>query len=130
MFKRNSEEVCFPFFFRALSSLHRVFTLAIAPFVKLKHVGSIVVVCLYWETMHAWNGEPAEAEENDQIDPEEASQELFNYLVDLKLTGYLSARQTCLLAWWASKAGVGGMVKKSVHHPAHNPGIGQGISIE
>eukprot|EP00969_Alexandrium_andersonii_P127422 5631904-Alexandrium_andersonii.AAC.1 len=38
-------------------------------------------------------------------------------LIDLKQSGSLSARQTCVLAFWASKAGACGQVGKLAFPP-------------
>ena len=45
------------------------------------------------------------------VTADEAGQELFSYLVLLKLSGVLSAKQACVLAFWAHKSGATGGVK-------------------
>ena len=42
------------------------------------------------------------------VSPDIAAEELASMLIDLKVHNSLSATQCCILAWWASKAGVGG----------------------
>ena len=57
-------------------------------------------------------GSDAEDEESyENISPEDASEQLGNYLVFLKRSGTLSAKQTCVLAFWAAAAGVKGLVE-------------------
>ena len=56
------------------------------------------------ETEH---GEPEDLDYSD-VSPEMAADELCAMLVDLKITNNLSAKQCCVLAWWAHKAGVPG----------------------
>ena len=48
--------------------------------------------------------------DENNIDPEDALSECFNMLVDLKMSGKLSAIQVCTLCWWLSKAGLKGNV--------------------
>ena len=55
----------------------------------------------------------AECEDDDALDyanvpADVAGEELYSLLLQLKLTGALSARQTCVLAFWATKAGATG----------------------
>ena len=47
--------------------------------------------------------------DENNIDPEDALSECFNMLVDLKMSGKLSAIQVCTLCWWLSKAGLKAM---------------------
>ena len=42
------------------------------------------------------------------VDPTTAGQEFTSMLVHLKLKGVLSAKQTCVLAYWSSRAGAVG----------------------
>lgn len=60
--------------------------------------------------------------EGDSIDwnalpPETAGIEFANLVVSLKLSNAISAKQACLLALWASKAGAVGEAKKFALHP-------------
>lgn len=52
----------------------------------------------------------------------EAGEELYLWLVELKLKGVLSARQTCLLAYYASLAGAVGQVSSLAAHPEKQSG--------
>ena len=47
----------------------------------------------------------------ENITQDEAGDELFLFLVELKIQGKLSAHQCCLLAWFADKAGAKGVAK-------------------
>ena len=53
----------------------------------------------------------------ETISAEEASQVLVEMLAQLKQSGVLSAKQTCVLAFWAAKAGAGDHVKKLGFRP-------------
>ena len=48
---------------------------------------------------------------------EEASIELFNYLVQLKFSGILSAKHVCIIAYWAKEAGLSGRAAKLAASP-------------
>ena len=43
---------------------------------------------------------------------EEAGDMLFQFLVELKVRSKISARDACILAWWAANAGAEGPVSK------------------
>lgn len=51
------------------------------------------------------------------VPPEAAGMELFEMLVRLKITSVLSARQRCILAFWASNAGAFGDIAKLALRP-------------
>ena len=53
----------------------------------------------------------------DAIPPAEAGDELCNFLISLKLNGSLSARQACILAFFAFKAGAIGPVQQLAMKP-------------
>ena len=53
----------------------------------------------------------------DNITAEVAAEELGHMLVELKLRNALSARQCCVLAFWASQAGAKGLVEKLAKPP-------------
>jgi len=74
---------------------------------------------------HAW--EDTRASQNPDEDPYkldevESAAELAELLIDLKVSGCLSAKQCCVLAWWASRAGACGMVKQLAQHPLTQSG--------
>ena len=57
-------------------------------------------------------GSDSEREEDyDACTPQEAGEELRNFLVELKIQGALTAKQSCVLAWWCQKAGAMGEFK-------------------
>ena len=57
-------------------------------------------------------GSDSEREEDyDACTPQEAGEELRNFLVELKIQGALTAKQSCVLAWWRQKAGAMGEFK-------------------
>ena len=58
----------------------------------------------------AFPGSFGEEGEGEELSPEQANQELFDFLVHLKLTGRLSARDVCTLAHYSTVAGLGGPV--------------------
>ena len=51
------------------------------------------------------------------VPPEVAGEELVNMIVSLKFAGVISAKQACVLAYWASKAGSSGHVSKLAMRP-------------
>lgn len=58
----------------------------------------------------------------DNILETEAASELFDFIVRLKQMSVLSAKQACILSFWASKAGATGMVKKLSFKPSAQSG--------
>ena len=58
----------------------------------------------------------------DDIPPAVAEDEFVRELVELKLTNVLSAKQACVLAFWASKAGLSGPAKKMGLRPDSQSG--------
>lgn len=58
----------------------------------------------------------------DSLPEEVAEEELMNYIVSLKLANTLSAKQACLLAFLASRAGAKGEVQKLGLHPGAGSG--------
>ena len=66
-----------------------------------------------WESQYAWGRDVDEMQGSDdeQLDYESlsadvAAQEFCDYLVLLKHSGALSAKQCCILAFWSTRAGV------------------------
>ncbi len=57
-----------------------------------------------------------------QNSPEEASQELADYCLDLNLRGTLSAEMTCVIAYFAKLAGVQGAMAELAEHPRSTGG--------
>jgi hypothetical protein len=58
-------------------------------------------------------GRPWEAsseEDSGECTAAEAGERLSEFLIRLRITGVLSAKQTCILAWWAKRAGAIGPV--------------------
>ena len=51
-----------------------------------------------------------------------AGDELAHMIIQLKHDGKLSAKQACILSFWAEKAGAGGFVSKLAMHPEHQSG--------
>jgi len=65
----------------------------------------------WWDGPHAWDS-AEDCEEHDWLEPDtdpimfsqsESEGMLFDMLVDLKLSGVLSATKCCVLAFWAGK---------------------------
>ena len=52
---------------------------------------------------------------------EEAEQHLFDFTVDLKRTGTISAKQACTWAFWATKAGAKGPIEELAESPEGSP---------
>ena len=78
-------------------------------------------------SLHDWDVDDcaqSSADEADPyaLDPTDSSAELYEYLVDLKHGGVLSAKQACVIAWWASRAGAGGMTAELAKHPTTQSG--------
>ena len=69
-----------------------------------------------------YDPDDSEGLDYDTIPGDIAGEELFNMIVDLKLRNVLSARQACVLAFWAYKAGAQGDVEKLALHPACQSG--------
>ena len=100
---------------------HWLVLASIAP--RVHHMSS-------WEN---WNPSWAAAEDRSwstddpdfdysSIDAETAGRELVSMLVMLKVMGVLSAKQTCILAWWAAKAGAVGECVQVGLRPDQNSG--------
>ena len=67
---------------------------------------------------NVWADDTPDAEvDYNALSKAECEAKLFEYLIDLKQTTRLSAKQTCILAFWASKAGAGGDVSKLAMAP-------------
>lgn len=83
-----------------------------------------------WDNWTAtWSApEPVAEQDSDaEIDYENvtsdvAAEELGGMLLELKLTNALSARQCCVLAFWAHRAGAKGLVEKLGMAPDKNTG--------
>ena len=86
-----------------------------------------------WEQdIHAWEQDAfgeypeesgSETEVNyDEILAEEAGEELASMIVDLKLQGILSAKQACVLSFFASRAGASGFVGALAMKPSAHSG--------
>ena len=58
----------------------------------------------------AWSDDPADIN-YETVNAQVAGEMFVNMLVDLKFKGVLSSKQTCVLAWWAAKAGAVGPAK-------------------
>jgi hypothetical protein len=58
-----------------------------------------------WEHIDASDSDASEADPYDDVGPDEAGEQFATFLVSLCLSGKLSAKSTCVLAWWASRAG-------------------------
>eukprot|EP00969_Alexandrium_andersonii_P115588 5111223-Alexandrium_andersonii.AAC.1 len=54
------------------------------------------------------------ADRYESVGPKQAGEFLFDMLVNLKQAGVLSAKQSCILAFWAHRAGASG-VKDLAH---------------
>lgn len=70
-----------------------------------------------WNRRSSWEdreyAEPADVQSSDDEPPtaenltqEESSLEFFNYVVHLKMSGILSAKQACILSYWAKGGGL------------------------
>lgn len=68
-----------------------------------------------------WPEDPEPPDYSDITAPE-AGEELFLTLVEFKLRGLLSARQTCVLAFWASRAGAVGPASEIALRPEKSSG--------
>ena len=58
----------------------------------------------------------------DRVGPQEAGRELGDFIIELKQRGTLSAKQACVLAFWAHKAGAIGIVAKLAYSPDKQSG--------
>ncbi len=74
-----------------------------------------------WEERDVWEEQsPPESDaefDYESVTPEEAGEELASMLIGLKHSGVLSAKQVCLLSFWASKAGACGQVAELKFRP-------------
>lgn len=75
-----------------------------------------------WEERraYAWDDttDESESESGDAaLTPEEAGRELADMLISMRLNGRLSAREACVLAHWAYRAGAVGEVKVLAFKP-------------
>ena len=61
--------------------------------------------------------DPEEQFSYDAVNPDAAGQQLADMLTDLKQRGTISAKQCCILAYWASKAGARGRVNALAFRP-------------
>ena len=68
-----------------------------------------------------WNSEEIEDEDREPT-ADEAGAILCDTLLDLKNKGVLSNKQTCLLAYWACKAGCQGPVSELAYRPGASSG--------
>lgn len=63
-----------------------------------------------WELRDYENAAPIDDDDGDldpdTMSPTECSTEFFNMLVHLKMAGVLSAKQTCILSFWAQRGGI------------------------
>eukprot|EP00969_Alexandrium_andersonii_P315305 13930147-Alexandrium_andersonii.AAC.1 len=86
-----------------------------------------------WELppTHAWEADDEEQYrrdffrvEEEEEDPvgEEAGEELFDQIVRLRLSGTLSAKEACTLAYWSSRAGATGPVSSLAANPRTSSG--------
>ena len=55
----------------------------------------------------------------DACTPAMAEQELAAMIIEMKHAGTISAKDACILSWWASKAGVQGTVTQLGMRPGH-----------
>ncbi len=83
------------------------------------------------EDLHSWEQDWHTEPQADPDDPDfdydavsakVAAEEFGNLVVDLKLQGSLSAKHACILCWWASKAGIGGITSRLAVHPQRSSG--------
>ena len=58
----------------------------------------------------------------DDIGADEAQQEFFDLLVDLKLKGAMTAKQVCLIAFWATHSGAKGPITRLAVKPSAQTG--------
>ena len=73
----------------------------------------------------AWDCESSDSEcdNDDQLpSPTQASQELADYLLDLKTRGRLSARDVCVISHLAKRAGVKGATAEFAYKPSAQSG--------
>ena len=83
-----------------------------------------------WEQfLKSWEADREKQDEDDQVEtgfeavtPELATQELGSYIIDLKLTGKLTAKDACTLSWWIHKCGVEGVVAELGMQPGRSSG--------
>ena len=68
-----------------------------------------------FEREDAWNAEVSFDLDNDEEEltptQEEAEADFAEYLLDLRCKGRVSSKTVCMIAWFATRAGVGGRVK-------------------
>ena len=83
-----------------------------------------------WKVENDWALEGIDGEEDSgseeeydyqNVTAEEAEQQLFDFTVDLKRTGTISAKQACVWAFWAQKAGAKGPIEKLAESPEESP---------
>eukprot|EP00969_Alexandrium_andersonii_P082927 3657644-Alexandrium_andersonii.AAC.1 len=65
----------------------------------------------------AAGGEDGEPLSYDNVSREEAGLELYNFIVDLKIRGLITAKSACILAFWSSRAGAEGPVGALARRP-------------
>ena len=63
-----------------------------------------------------------DAPDFDTVTAEEAGAHLYDYLLELKHKAVLSSKQTCVLAFWAAKAGAIGPIDKLAYKPSAQSG--------
>ena len=70
-------------------------------------------------TVHAWEEPQSDSEEEPRPheSPVEAARVFLDMLVDLYMTSVLSAQTLCVLCYWASKAGLQGLVSEYAKAP-------------
>ena len=73
---------------------------------------------------HAWDGVAEDDPGADpyELDEIESSAELAQMIIDLKRSHHISAKQACVLAWWASRVGGCGLVASLACHPTTQSG--------
>ena len=73
---------------------------------------------------HAWDdlAEDDPGADPYALDAIESSAELAQMIIDLKRCHQISAKQACLLAWWASRVGGSGLVASLACHPTTQSG--------
>ena len=83
-----------------------------------------------WKVETDWAVEGIDGEEDSgseaefdyqNVTAEEAEQQLFDFTVDLKRTGTISAKQACTWAFWATKAGAKGPIEELAESPEESP---------
>eukprot|EP00969_Alexandrium_andersonii_P363555 15462198-Alexandrium_andersonii.AAC.1 len=79
-----------------------------------------------WQSWQSWGAQPGPqwgdleddaAVNYNEVPADVAGEELFALLVRLKLSGTLSAKQACLIGFWAHKAGAAGDVRLIAERP-------------